>query len=100
MRPEEALNHRFLACDAPMVRRRKGVKYNSNRLRRTAERRCRQQIIIAKNGLGGCSPPAPGNGSELGGLNNKIGPKTNPKKFNKEESLAQIAKNPRLAAII
>ncbi|KAI1702784.1 immunoglobulin domain-containing protein [Ditylenchus destructor] len=43
MRPEEALAHRFLACDQAMIRRRENIKYASTRLRRTATRRFHQQ---------------------------------------------------------
>uniref|UniRef100_A0A914I2N6 Uncharacterized protein n=1 Tax=Globodera rostochiensis TaxID=31243 RepID=A0A914I2N6_GLORO len=53
MRLDEALDHRFLASDAAMVRRRENIRYASHRLIRTAQRRLRHQTQFARNGAGG-----------------------------------------------
>ncbi|KAL3121107.1 hypothetical protein niasHT_005367 [Heterodera trifolii] len=62
MRPDEALDHRFLASDTAMVRRRENIRYASHRLMRTAQRRLRHQTQFARNGGaardgGGTAPP-------------------------------------------
>lgn len=52
MRTAEALTHQFLASDSSSCRRRENIRYPSTRLRRTAERRFRQQIELqTENGL-------------------------------------------------
>lgn len=52
MRTAEALTHQFLASDPSSCRRRENIRYPSTRLRRTAERRFRQQIELqTENGL-------------------------------------------------
>lgn len=121
MRPEEALNHRFLASDASMVRRRQGIQYSCNRLRRTAERRFRQQNQIARNGIDHSPVPADqrttlqvpnGGANNIGSSINGSGPnrqkspvengklKPPAAKPDSSSTLAEIAKNRRLAALI
>lgn len=53
MRTDEALDHRWLAADQAMVRRRENIKYGSYRLVRTAKRRLHHQCQFARNGVGG-----------------------------------------------
>lgn len=49
MRTSEALAHRFLASDSTSCRHRENIRYSSTRLRRTTERRFRQQIELQSN---------------------------------------------------